>query len=102
MFWGISEESRGIAGAFSQYATNGDKNLIKDIPKKKIEIALMQWIAHKELPQYKAMEFRLSELNEEDKSKRTQKEKWKDRVIGAIFGLVGGLILAYLKSFFKL
>jgi hypothetical protein len=102
MFWALSEESREIAGVFSQYATSGDKNLIKNIPRAKIEIALMQWIAHKELPQYKAMELRLNELNEEDKAKRTQKEKWKDRIIGAIFGLAGGLILAYIKNYLKL
>jgi hypothetical protein len=100
----ISNESREIAGAFSRYATSGDKNLIKDVPKGKIEIALMQYIAvaGKEYPLYKAMELRLNELNEEDKAKRTQKEKWKDRVIGAVFGLIGGLILAYVKNRLKL
>jgi hypothetical protein len=102
MFWGLSEESREIAGAFSQYATSGDKNLVKDIPKGKIEIALMQWITHKELPQYKAMELRLSELNEEEKNKRTQKEKWKDRFIGVILGVIATLITGYLKSHLKL
>ena len=96
-----SEESAKIAGAFSRYATTGDKNLIQDILEDKLEIALMQYAADKRFPHYSAMEMRLNELKEERKSKRTQKDKWKDRIIGAIFGILVTLIAAYLKSLLK-
>ncbi len=96
-----NEESMKIAGAFSKYATTGDKTLITDIPEDKLALALMQYAADKRFPHYSAMEMRLTELKEERKSKRTQKDKWKDRVIGAIFGVLVTLIAAYLKSLLK-
>lgn len=96
-----SEESMKIAGIFANYAKTGDKNLIKDIPEDKLEVALMQYAADKRFPHYSAMELRLNELKEEKKSKRTQKDKWRDRVIGAIFGIIGTLIAAYIKNLLK-
>lgn len=97
-----NEESMKIAGIFANYAKSGDKNLIKDISEEKLEVALMQYAADKRFPHYSAMEMRLNELKEERKSKRTQRDKWKDRIIGFILGIIATLICAYLKVFFKL
>lgn len=97
-----SEESMKIAGAFANYAKTGDKNLVNGISEDKLELALMQYSADKRFPHYSAMEMRLNELKDERKSKRASREKWKDRLIGFILGILATLICTYLKFFFKL
>lgn len=96
-----SKESKIIVSAFSKYARTSDNILIEDIPEGELELALIQYTAFRHLPYYAAMERRLIELKEERKSRRTQKDKWKDRIIGAFFAIVVGLIVAYFKNFLK-
>lgn len=53
---------------------------------------------------YQEMQKRLSELEQKESKKKDleerNKEKWKDRFIGAVFTLVVGLILAIIKAVF--
>ena len=83
-----SDESEEIVHAFSKYAKTGDEKLIENIPLKKIEIALLQYLADKDYSHYSAMEKRVEELKEENKFKRDNAEKWKDRVISFVLGIL--------------
>ena len=82
-----SKESRKIAGIFNQYAKTGDKSLIEGLKLKDIEIALIQYSAYKHFPHYSAMERRIAELKETDKARKNAKERWKDKIIGFLFGI---------------
>ncbi len=89
----ISEKSKEIALAFTKYADTGDKSLIKKYNKiEEIELAIIQDPSEKEWPYRKAMEKRINELRE----KRNNKEKWKDRIISFILGVLGGVALKLL------
>ena len=97
-----TEKAQQIAGAFANYARIGDKSLIEKYKLEEIEIALIQYSADKRFPHYSAMERRIDELKEIEKERKSNKEKWKDRIIGFLFGvvisIVGGLILHFLTK----
>ncbi len=98
-----NEESMRIAGAFSNYANTGNKDLIKNISEDKLEIALIQCAEDSRFSRstYSAMERRLNELKDERKSKRALKDKWKDRIIAFALGIFATLICTYLKNLLK-
>ncbi len=97
-----NDESMKIAGAFSKYATNGDKSLVADIPEDKLELALLQYAADKRFPHYSAMESRLNELKETRKAKSASRDKWKDRIIAFILGVLATLLCGYLKGLLRI
>lgn len=92
-----SKESQKIAGIFAEYAKRSKKSLIECYTLEELELTLIQYSADKCFPHYSAMERRINELKEKDKEKKTKKEKWKDRIIGFIFGIaisvIGGILL---------
>ncbi|MBU1999274.1 MAG: hypothetical protein KKE64_07265 [Candidatus Omnitrophica bacterium] len=59
--------------------------------KEEIESTLVQYHLDKGRGHYIAMERRIVELRE----KADKKEKWIDRLIGFVLGLLSGLIIAY-------
>ncbi|MCF7870055.1 MAG: hypothetical protein K9M01_02945 [Candidatus Omnitrophica bacterium] len=91
-----SKESQKIAGDFARYARTGDKSIIKKYKTKELEIALIQYSADKRFPHYSAMERRVNELKEIEKAKKSNKEKWKDRIIGFFFGIIISVISGFL------
>lgn len=97
-----SEESMKIGSVFCKYVSSGDRSLIQDIPEDKLELALLQYAADKRFPHYDAMERRLNELKETRKSKLATTDKWKDRIIAFILGIVATLLCGYLKGLLKL
>lgn len=97
-----TEKATKIANAFGKYAETGDKSLIKEFKREDIEAALLQYHQDKGWNHYVAMERRIEELKEDEKFRREKKEKWKDRLIGFIFGIISALIGAYLLGLFKL
>lgn len=91
----ISEKSKEIAQAFTKYADTGDKSLIEKYNKiEEIELAIIQDPSEERWPYQKAMKTRVNELRD----KRNKKEKWKDRIIGFVLGMVSGILL---KLMFK-
>ena len=91
-----NEESQKIASLFGQYVDTGNKKLIENIQKDKIEVALLQYSADKGWKHYNAMERRLEELKEIEKYATERKDKRKELLIGFILGIVSTLICTYL------
>jgi len=92
-----------VIEAFLEYIKNGDKSLIEDFTKEDIEFALIKeniLADGHDRPLYQAMTRRIEELKQLEAQKRTAKERWKDRIIGALFALSVGIILWVLKNFF--
>lgn len=91
-----SEQSKRIAHEFSKYVKTGNKSLIENFTLEEIETAFLQFSRHKDTSHYEAMNRRIDELKEIEKNKKSNREKWKDRLIGAIIGLVVSLVVGLL------
>lgn len=88
-----SEESKKIAGDFHKYTETADKSLIKDIPADKLEIALLQYSHTRGSAHFSAMEMRLNELKEANRT-----GKWsRDQKIA-----FGCLVVAVIALFFQI
>ena len=94
-----SEKSEQIANVFSKYVDTGDKSLIGNCKCEDIEIALLQYSADKGWPHYNAMERRIAELKEIEKERKNVKERWKDRIVGFLFGVAISVIAGLLLNF---
>lgn len=90
----ISEKSKEIAQAFTKYAETGDKSLIEKYKIEEIDLAIIQDPSEERWPYQKAMKTKVNDLRD----KRNKKEKWKDRIIGFILGMISGILL---KLMFK-
>ena len=96
-----------IINAFQQYVKYGNKEAIKNINEQEIRQALGEClIEDRNQRWYQEMENRLTEFKvEESKNKEKQEsktEKWKDRAITFVLGILGGLFIAYLKAKLKI
>ena len=91
-----NEESQKIASLFHKYVETGDKELIENLQKEKIEVALLQYSADRGWKHYVAMERRLEELKEIEKYKTERKDKRKELIIGFILGIALTLLCTYL------
>jgi hypothetical protein len=97
---GLDERSVEIANAFLKFIETGEKSLIEGFTREEIESALFEF--HKDklqgLPYYHAMRGRLVELGDLERSQR-EEERWKDRVIGFVSGLILALIIIFLMKY---
>lgn len=94
--------SQEIANAFARYARIGDRSFIDQYGLEEIEVALMQYSADKDFPHYSAMKKIIDELKGAKKERKSNRERWKDRIIGFLSGIaitiIGGIILYYLTK----
>ena len=97
-----SEESQNAYNAFCRYVEDGNESLIKNFSEDKLKFTLLQYSSDKGWPGYLAIEKRIEELKEARAFKRSSKEKWKDRLIGAGITILVYLIGTFLKFRFKL
>ena len=97
---GLDERSVEIANAFLKFIETGEKSLIEGFTREEIESALFEF--HKDklqgLPYYHAMRGRLVELRDLERSQR-EEERWKDRIIGFVSGLILALIIILLMKY---
>ncbi len=94
---GLDERLIEIAEAFFKFIKTGEKSLIENFTREEIELTLSQVDSDKaqELPYYAAMKKRIAELREIER----YKQKWEDRIIGFISGLIVALIIILLKKY---
>ncbi len=92
------ERSMEIGTAFTKYVKIGEKSFIENFTQEEIEKALVQLHMDKGSGHYIAMERRIAYLEEEVRKKRTNKEKWMDRIIGFISALIVGFIIYLVTS----
>jgi hypothetical protein len=98
---GLDERLIEIASAFLEFIETGEKSLIENFTSEEIELTLSQVHSDKmqELPYYRAMKKRVAELREIERHKRETEQKWKDRMIGFISGLIVALIIIVLRKY---
>jgi len=98
---GLDERLIEIAEAFLEFVETGEKSLIENFTREKIELTLSQVHSDKvqELPYYRAMKKRVAELREIERYKRETEQKWEDRIIGIISGLIVALIIILLRKY---
>ena len=93
----LSPESKNVANAFHKYAETNEKSLIETFSLDEIRRAMLEFSIDKNMAFYKAMELRANDLEAEVRLRRTSKERWKDRGIGILIGVIvtviGGIIL---------
>ncbi len=89
-----NEEAQRVAAIFAKYAETGDKSLIEGLTLEEIEFAFIQHRADKEFRHYRVMKNRIAEL----KNLRKNIQRWKDRLIGFVFG-VGVFAAVWLFSY---
>ena len=98
---GLDERLIEIAYAFLEFIKTGEKSLIENFTREEIELTLSQVHSDKvqELPYYRAMKKRITELREIERYKRETEQKWEDRIIGIISGLIVALIIILLRKY---
>lgn len=99
---GLDERTIEIANAFLEFIETGEKSLIERFTREEIELTLLQFDSDRarELPYYDAMKRRLAELREVQRYERENKERWENRIIGFISGLIVALVILLLRKYF--
>lgn len=97
----LNERSIEIVNAFLEFLETGERSLIEDFTREEIESTLSYYHSDEvqDLPYYDAMKRRVAELRDLDRHKREKEEKWKDRIIGFISGLIVALIIILLRRY---
>ena len=98
---GLDERTIGIANAFLEFIETGKKSLIEDFTREEIQLTLARFHSDKtrELPYHDAMRRRVAELRDIERHQRENKQKWEDRIIGLISGLIVALIIILLRKY---
>jgi uncharacterized alpha-E superfamily protein len=101
------QEALKMADAFHRYLNCGDKSLIERYTKEELRAAL-NVVPHSDSRHqwYKEMERRIEEIERKEREravkKEKRKEKWIDKIITYILGILTGLTIAYFKEWLKL
>ena len=98
---GLDERLIEIASAFLEFIETDEKSLIENFTSEEIELTLSQVHSDKlqELPYYRAMKKRVADLREIERHKRETEQKWEDRIVGFISGLIVALIIIVLRKY---
>jgi hypothetical protein len=89
--------------SFDQYLKDGQKALIAGYSRHELEFVLLHEIKQIEerkdtIPRYMAIKNRVDELKEEEVQRRTTKEKWIDRIVGFLLGVISGYLILLLTK----
>jgi hypothetical protein len=97
----LDQRSLEIANAFLGFIATGEKSLIENFTREEIESALSELHSDKahQLPYYDAMKKRAAELRDLERHEREAEEKWRNRIIGFISGLIIALIIILLRRY---
>lgn len=95
-----TQRATEIANAFTKYAKTGDKSLIKEFTREEIEATLLQYHLDKGWAHYIAMEKRIEELKEGQRSSKKTDKKWYEKTeiqVALIVGLFT-LLAAFISA----
>jgi len=93
------QRSLQITGAFIRFILTGEESLIEHFTREELEANLSKHQAEKGQPVYEVIEKRVAELREIERYKRETEQKWDDRTIGFISGLIAALIIVLLRKY---
>lgn len=98
----VSDRSVEIVNKFCEYIKIGNKTLIEPYSLEELKRAKYEYSVDSYREFYKAIEDRLKELEKISDESKKRKEKWADRIVTFILGVVAGLLIAYLKGCLKI
>jgi capsular polysaccharide biosynthesis protein len=93
------QRSLQITGAFIRFLEKDEKSVIERFTCKELEANLSKHETEKGHPIYQAIEKRIAELREIERYKRETEQKWENRIIGFILGLIVALIIIVLRKY---
>jgi hypothetical protein len=93
------QRSLQITGAFIRFIQTGEESLIEHFTCEELEANLSKHQTEKGHPVYKAIEKRVAELRERERYKTETEQKWADRTIGFISGLIVAFIIVLLRKY---
>jgi len=93
------QRSLQITGAFIRFLEKDEKSVIERFTRKELEANLSKHETEKGHPIYQAIEKRIAELREIERYKRETEQKWENRIIGFISGLIVALIIVLLRRY---
>ena len=93
------QRSLQITGAFIRFLEKDEKSVIERFTCKELEANLSKHETEKGHPIYQAIEKRIAELREIERYKRETGQKWENRIIGFISGLIVALIIVLLRRY---
>lgn len=93
------QRSLQITGAFIRFLEKGEKSVIERFTRKELEANLSKHETEKGHPIYQAIEKRIAGLREIERYKRETEQKWENRIIGFISGLIVALIIVLLRRY---
>ena len=93
------QRSLQITGAFIRFIQTGEESVIEHFTREELEANLSKHQAEKGHPVYEVIEKRVAELRETERYKRETEQKWDDRTIGFISGLIAALIIVLLRKY---
>lgn len=98
----VSDRSMAIANNFVKYIKTGDKAVIEPYTLEELKRVKYEYSRDSRKEFYKAIEDRIKKIEAIRERKENKKEKWLDRLIGFIIGVVSALIIAWLVKYLKL
>ena len=82
---------------FEQYSLYGDVKFIEHYTLEQLK-QVAPYFDDDKMPYEKAILARIDDLNDAKKHERTNRDKWKDRFLGAGFTILVGVILLLIKK----
>jgi capsular polysaccharide biosynthesis protein len=93
------QSSLRITGSFIRYLETGDRSVIERFTLEELETNISKHKSEKGHPVYQAIEGRITELRAGERYMREAEEKWNNRIIGFLSGLIVALIIILLKRY---
>ena len=93
-----SENSSKIYNAFYRFVRDGNKQEITKYSKEELEITLLQYAADRNSGPYIAIQRRIDELCEQERTAHSRSERWKDRGIGILIGVLISILGLVIKK----
>ena len=98
-----NNEIESIRSSFDQYLKDGQKALIDKYSRHELKFVLLHEIKliqenNSLIPRYMAINERVNELKDAETQRRTTKEKWIDRIVGFVLGVISGYLIHLLTK----
>ena len=84
-----------ISSAFSKFVKTGERRLIESYSRNDIGLTIIHFQKLKGSERYLAMESRVAELKDLEKTSKEQKYKWKSRIIVFVLSIFAATMLLY-------
>ena len=91
-----NEGSNKIWNAFRKYADTIDESLVAEFGLEELRITLYRYSKDAGYPAHEALKDHIRRQEDEQRGRRSEREKWKDRVYTGIISFFIGLVLGWI------